>query len=488
MRAIPSTAERRSLLVVMALALLVRLATLSNPSSYFPDEIFQYLDVAHTQVFGYGVETWEQRYNIRSPILPLVLAIPMSIGKWISPDGFAFLYATKVVLAFLSLGIVWGSYRIGRILSPTHGLLAGFVAAIWFEFVYFSTQALTESVALSAFFPAAALLLDKANSTRRSVALGGFLLALTALLRFQYGPALVIFGALVCGRDKVRWVAASSGAAAAIALSMVIDISQGLTPFSWFFANYHHNITLGRSYAWTDGPEFYFLVIPLTLGPVLMAQIIPAWIGGRIFLPLALCGLANVAVHTLIAHKEYRYVLLTTAILILLAAIGSVELLKHQRVAKWSRIHVGLFLAALWLGGSILSGAFGRGSQIWSIHRAELILFQTLHRDPDACGVAIYNHHWSKTGGYSYLHRRIPIYVLEENVQAEQLRASSPAYNRLIAPDAGPSLASQFIRKKCEGNRSAQNKRLCIYERPGPCNRAVAPDLEINSWLKQRDI
>lgn len=482
------TSDRMAFWSLMLFAMLIRLATLANPSSYFPDEIFQYLDVAHARVFGYGVETWEQRYGIRSPILPLILSAPMYIGKWADPDGFAFLFAAKALLALASMGVVWGAYRLGRSLSPTHGLFAGFVAAIWFEFVYFSTQALTESFALSFFFPAAALLLDQSPASKRSICLGGFLLACAALVRFQYAPALIVFGALACRRDVTRWLFAGCGAIAAIALSVAIDLSQGLTPFSWVVANYHHNITLGRSHAWTDGPAFYLIAIPVMLGPLVALQIIPARIGGQIFMPLAICAIFNLAVHSLIAHKEYRYILLSTAILTVLAALGTVEFFKRP---KWRTLHstsVCFGAVLLWLTASFISGTFGQSGQIWSVHRAELQLFQLLNRDKSACGVAIYGHHWSETGGYTYLHRRIPIYVLDHMLSGQALRTSSPAFNRLLGPDDIRGLPKEFKKGPCAGRQSDNSQRLCVYRRSGPCQADTAEDLQINAWLKQRDL
>lgn len=479
--------ENRGLGALLSLALLIRLATLANPSSYFPDEIFQYLDVAHARVFGYGVETWEQRYGIRSPIFPLFLTLPMQLGEWIGPNGFAFLVITKAVLALCALGTIWGAYRIGRILSATHALFAGFVAAIWFELVYFSTQALTEAAALSLFFPAAALLLDRSGETRRSLCIGGFLLAAAALLRFQYGPALLLFGLWTCGLEKRRWIWAGSGAGVAALVSAAIDLSQGLTPYSWLFANYHHNISLGRSHAWTDGPEFYFLVIPAMVGPWVGAQLILAWFGSHRFAPLAWAALANVAVHSFVAHKEYRYVLLSTAILLVLAALGTVSLVLKYKAQSPSRNHT-LFLAAgVWLCASLTTGALGATGNIWSIHRAELRLFKAIHRDPAACGVAIYQHHWSETGGYSYLHRRIPIYVLDKAYAAQKLPSSTPSFNWLLAPASNPHRLGQFTRTKCAGKESPLSQRLCIYHRAGACEPKAAADLEINQWLKNRD-
>lgn len=210
---------QKALLAFLALGFALRLATLASPSIYFPDEVFQYLEVAHKQVFGYGATTWEQRDQVRSPLLPLLLTLPMRLGDWIAPNSDAYLLLPKAMLAFASLAVIWGAYAIGRTLSPLHGMFAAFVSAIWFEFIYFSTQALTEMVALALFFPSAALFLDRERQTASRLFMAGALIAAAAVMRFQYGPALFLFAALCCGNNLHRWLFASAGSLSILAAS-----------------------------------------------------------------------------------------------------------------------------------------------------------------------------------------------------------------------------------------------------------------------------
>jgi hypothetical protein len=480
--------EKAALLAIFALALMLRLATLANPSSYFPDQVFQHLEVAHDRIFGYGIETWEQRYGIRSPLFPLFLAIPMQIGKWISADGFAFLFAAKTSLALCSLAIIWGSYRIGRILSRVHGLFAAFAAAIWFEFIYFSTQALTDSFALACFFPAAGLLLDRKRATRGSLFCGGMLLALAAIFRFQYGPALLLFGLLACGRTKWRWLWAGGGAFAAAILSGLVDLSQGMTPFSWLVGNFYHNIILSRSHLYSiSGPTYYLTAIAALAGLTVGAQLVLSWFGARVFPTLAATAIVNIAVHSMIAHKEYRFILLSTAILALLAAIGTVELI-FARKALGGRPTILLMLAAgLWTTGSALNATFGSSSAIWSYSRTELRLFQALHEDKAACGIALYNTDWSSTGAYTYLHRNVPLYIVESFTAPVKWPSVTPAFNRIIASPQDTDLPRQYRLHQCKGGREP-NAKLCIYQRQGGCNLQAAEKNEFNTWLRRKDL
>src|SRR5580700_9266325 len=138
----------RTLLILLALALLVRLAAIVVfPGLHHPDENFQLLEQAHRIAFGYGVVPWEFRDGIRSPVLPYVLAALFWLGERLvgGPEGY--LFVARSALAAISLLGVAAVYRMGQRVSRTHALMAALVAATWFELVYFAGRPLTEAVA-----------------------------------------------------------------------------------------------------------------------------------------------------------------------------------------------------------------------------------------------------------------------------------------------------------------------------------------------------
>lgn len=412
----------------------------------------------------------------------------MQLGHWLAPNGFGYLYLTKALLALASLTIPWAGYRIGRLISPVHGLFTAFVLVIWFEFLYFSTQALTETFALYCFFPAAALLLAPDEPRRHVLVLGGLLLAMAAILRFQYGPALAVFGIMACGRSLTRWVWVGAGALLAALLSAGVDLWVGMTPFSWLLANVHHNITLQRSYAWTEPGWYYLRQIVFVLAPWILLQLYLAWHPARRFPALAAAALVNLVVHSLVAHKEYRYVLLSTAIIILLAALGTVDRVYRTRATPPEQKRGFQLAIAFWIVASALCAVNGTNRWIWSIHRPELLAFQSLHTDGAACGVALYGRHWSETGGYSYLHRPLPLYVIDDQ-KAGPLRAAQPAYNIIFAPrHAALDIPAIYKRDRCFAAANGPGDDICLYRRPGSCAPAVGADYEFNAWLKRNDL
>jgi phosphatidylinositol glycan class B len=198
----------RTLLALLALAMLVRLAAIAAfPSLHHPDENFQLFEQAHRIAFGYGIVPWEFRDGIRSPVLPYVLAGVFWLGERVigGPEGYLLL--ARSGLAATSLLAVAAVYRMGRRTSATHALMAGLVAATWFELVYFAGRPLTEAVATTFLLVGLALasVPQERFSFRRLVAIG-FCLGLALMLRFHLGPGLLVAAVWVGARDlRTRW-------------------------------------------------------------------------------------------------------------------------------------------------------------------------------------------------------------------------------------------------------------------------------------------
>ena len=100
--------------------------------------------------------------------------------------------------------------------------------------------------------------------------------------------------------------------------------------------------------------------------------------------------------------------------------------------------------------------------------------FDRLSREPAVCGVGIYRRIWWESGGYTHLHRNVPIIAMES---AAQLANDAPAFNALIAPADSPGLPSGFTQSQCwEG--------VCLLERPGACAPPPAGE-ELNAYLRR---
>jgi hypothetical protein len=471
--------------VVTALAL--RTAAALVPSMAHPDEVFQYLEQAHRLVFGYGIVPWEYRYGMRSWLVPLSLSPFMRLGHWLSPDGMLYLLLPKLAVAALSLSLLPAAYWLGARISRTHGLVALAVSAIWFEFVYFGAHVLTETAAVAMILPAAALLLAELPAGRR-VALAGALLALGAILRFHYLPAIAVLVLLSCRTEfRQRWLPLASGGLVAVTLGGLVDLGMSQVPFAWLVENVHQNIVANRSADFgVSGPLEYIGMYMRRWGILLVPMLLLMLPVIRRFRPLFWMAIANLVFHSFVGHKEYRFVLLTTAIFVLLAAIGSAEWLRRLRphLPEQGARLAPLLLVLLWGGASVALGAKETMQPRWSAFSPAFKASTSLRHVPNLCGVAVQDLPYWESGGYSHLHRPVPLYLLDQ----KQIAGSAAAFNAILAPAAAPP-PGPYRKLSCHalpGQTSGSGylfgtPRVCSYVRDGSCNSAGA-----ESWRMER--
>jgi len=105
--------SRSQIFILMAIALLVRIAALIPFSMHHPDEIFQYTEQAHRLVFGYGTVPWEYRYGMRSWLVPLLSAPLMALGHLIAPSTLLYAKLPTFLSIASGLSITWSAWTIG---------------------------------------------------------------------------------------------------------------------------------------------------------------------------------------------------------------------------------------------------------------------------------------------------------------------------------------------------------------------------------------
>ena len=487
----PRRLSRVALPSILALALLLRLVALAFPSVHHPDEIFQYLEPAHRLVFGQSVVTWEWRYGMRSWFIPLPIAALMKVGAWIAPETSLYLLLPKLAVTILSLVTVVTGWRLGERLSPLHALIGGLVGAIWWEFVYFAPHILSEAISVALLLPAALLLTDRQGWTPRRLATAGALMALAGVARFQHLPAIAVLALCACGsRWRECWLPLLLGGIAALVPTALCDWAMGQAPFSWLVTNVRLNFVENRSARYGVSSPLEYLRELMVYWQLWIAPILVfAWLGARRYPMLGWTALANLAFHMAIAHKEYRFILLSSTLLILLAALGSCKLIDWVRRARGADgarrgvvfLHIGWLLASASLAGAAAS----RGD--WTRYGAELQFYGRLRTDPSLCGLAIFRQKLTYSGGYANLHRNVPMQYFwgPAPLLIRPLVELGPTYNTVIIAQAlAHHLPSNFQPLSCDGDRE---DRVCLYRRPGSCVADPASPYEINAVLQRLD-
>jgi len=466
-----ATAALLVVMLILGFALRLGLAA-TLPSVYFPDETFQYWEQGYRLVFGYGIVPWEYRLGIRSWVVPGFIGGVMGLVHQLGGGPAISKLAVQALLSIASLGIVVTAFAWTRRLSGDGAaVLAAFVASFWYEFVYFSPKPLTEIIAASALFPAAYLLCALPDPSRRAVVSGGLLLGVAFVLRFHLAPAILVIGLATMLRLRTpRWAMAAAAGVVVVLLAGLLDwITWGI-PFHSFWQSVAINMIEGRAATFGTQPVFWYFLLYANAWPgiaiILLALIL---VGARRAPLLFLVPLVILVSHSLIGHKEYRFLYPGLPFLMTLASIGAAELfaLTTRTLSVPERRLAFAALVLTWLLTTLTIAGTDGFRPNWT-KRADLItLFDKVRDAPDACGLGLQGEFWWDTPGYSALGRKLPMYFIRRDEYARV----GPAFNLLIhRDDDAHNLPAEFEDLQCEGG-------FCLAMRAGSC--APQPDEEI---------
>jgi GPI mannosyltransferase 3 len=472
--------SRRAWWILMLLACVLRVAHAPLVATHHPDELWQYLEPAFHLAGGDWVQTWEWREGIRSWLIPALLAGPMALGQLVAPGTQALVLLPRLLMVAFSLLIVAAGIRLGARISRRHALLAGFVAATWFELVYFAPRTLSEPLGVALFLGAAALLLDGRPRTPRTLALAGFLLGAVVMVRFHYGPAVLVLAAATLWRDPrgMLWLAA--GGIAACLLAGLVDLCAGQMPWRWIWASVHQNMVVNRSAHYgVSGPLGYLEQLGQVWSWSAVLLVPLALLGARRYPALMAAALVNLLVHSLIPHKEYRFVLLSTAIFVLLAALASTDLadrLGRSRDARWhARLRWGI--GGAWLLLSLLTGFVGPFTRNWGAHGALPRALILAGQVPGGCGLAVVGRPENPgvVSSWTFYGRHAPMVMFYGRSGLAEANAHAASFNVLLAPYRS-RVPAQFRFRQCSEavNASRPNPPYCVWSRPGPCTAPPA--------------
>ena len=465
---------------LLLLALVCRLSVMiALPNIHYGDEIYQALEQAHRVVFGYGVVPWEFRVGTRSWILPGLLAVPMWVGGQLSDDPAFLTMLAGACLVLSSLLIVIGAFVLGRRVSLTHAITAGFAAAVWFELIYHAGRSLTEVVATVPLV-LALVLASAPRPGRTALAWTGLLLGLCLVLRFHLAPGLAVIVLFLVWRHGWRVVGPLAiGALVPLLAAGAIDAWTWGVPFASIVRNFGSNVIEGRAATYGVEPIYDYV---LSIGarwlvgvPVLGVLIA---FGARRF-PMWLATAAAIIVsHSVIDHKEYRFIFPAVTCLVILAGIGSADLVNWLRRVAHPRV-VRLALPACLVSWAVLSLGLSVGPwqrSAWTNERAALQAFHWVHDQPDLCGLGLSGLEWAETGGYAHLHRPVPLYT---GRWQRSLPSLIDAFNYQVHRTSGVgSPSAAYSRETCFTDSQGE---VCIYRRPGTCQ--AEESFSINALL-----
>jgi hypothetical protein len=337
----------------------------------------------------------------------------------------------------------------------------------------------------------------------------GIALALAVFWRLSLAPAVAIAGLGLAidgahggwsSRLAYGWrraLALGLGFLAGLLAQGSLDWVTWGAPFYSLIAFYRINIIEHVAASFGSMP-FYFTVSWLVAywsgAAVLIGML--ALIGARLFPVPLIAAVVILATHTLIAHKEPRFALAASPLILASAAIGTGRVASIIAIgARWPIREGGLAIAAavFWLATSGLLGVFGYFAPIWSVGGGMVAIMRAINRQPESCGVAIYPAHlWWLTGGYSMLRPGLTMFGIERDTPLTAQQAA--AFNAIIVTSeptdqvAQPDFTAEGFRvSKCVSNGQARSP-VCLWRRTGSCTSDGIPSLQSPAPPAFRDI
>ena len=467
---------------IVVAALAVRLVLAGRMTVFHADEVWQYLEPAYGLVTGQWVRAWEFHAGIRGWFVPVMLSIPIAIGQTIAPHSQLHIYLVRGTLALISLGVVIAWHDLARPAGHRHALIAAWVAAIWCEVFYFGVRPSAEALGLSLLFPAMALAQRLRQRPHRGQACAlGLLVALGFVVRFHYLPAIGLICLWSLGPGWRRTIPPlAAGLVAGLVLGGLGDVITGHPPLLWVWRSIAFNVVQGGSDLFGTQPPWWFITFQIKTWGWAAIVLVPLALVGMRRLPMVLAiALAVFATHSLIPHKEYRFVLLATAALILLAAIGSVDL--WDAVTRRLRHPAGerATLLALALGWGALSLAVALSPVFREYWQQGEVPFTTLvlaGEQPGLCGFAMVDQPAHPALALSLFNRPVPVLLFDGPEAPAEVRAMAARFNVIEASQINaPLLPPDYRRLTCWGQNSyaIEDRLQCLYIRPGSCSGTV---------------
>lgn len=421
--------------VFAVLALPFAVLAVVDQGMVWSDEIFQTVEQAHRLAFGYGLVPWEFQQGARFWLWPALLALPMKLLAAVGVHrGLGLAIGCKLLVAIgtgatFAMGMSWAHRRAGR----AGAVLLGLMAVSFPPTLLYGHRALSE-VASAPLLMGLLVLLAPAgldapgvsSVSRKRLLVAGVLAGVLALVRYQNAVLLPAIVLLVALRYRV-WAALWLTAAA-----LTVLLAGGLAdwwiwgqPFQSLVTYLRFNLLANGANQWGVAPATFFLHALFTAGgPLVLVLAVGFVLGLRTLWPVALLVVLFGLAHSLIEHKELRFLFPVLPLVLLVAAVGLGRLVNHlhPRRAFFAAGLMGLALALPWvvkahaLTFTDIGQAMNpyrwdgpRESSAWGAYAEINGLLDQAGRQADLCGVAVPERNGYWTGGYTYLHRPVPL-------------------------------------------------------------------------------
>ena len=440
----PDERPWKFLLPVLVLAFAVRAAiALCGDFVLHPDEIMQYLEPAHRLVFGSGVSYWEFFYGARSWLVPGVVAGVLKMFDLVGlGEPFWYVGGVKLMFCAVSLLIPVGMYFFARgHFGETSARVALLAGAFWYELVGFAHKPMTEFLAAALLMALLVLCVRSSMDRRRTVWLVALVAVLIAAVRLQYAPlALLLLGVFFLRTEKKVHLAVAAGAfLLAVGVFDAITWDGGL--FHSYITNIRFNLLVDEGRAGeSPGYQFLWWLLLASVGLSALCMVMALRDLRRYGFLLAMIALV-VLIHSVSAHKEYRFVFAVIPLWLLIGA----DVVAHFGKRVWV-LAGGLFAAVSLCGilnalpaqDQVYRGYSKETGKVGFVRGQDPIFaaYRYLARAPGVLGVWQVDRRYFNLPGYYYLHREIPFYDVYSGREINKgLEITVSSVSHIVAAD-----------------------------------------------------
>jgi phosphatidylinositol glycan class B len=423
--------ERMIALIILAVSVIAGFVirvfiVFGDEGMYWPDEIYQSFEPAHNLVFGYGLMPWEYIQGARSWALPGFVAIILKLCALFGGDSpLVYIRVTKLVFALASVCTGIGVYRLAKLYGAKE-ILASVSTACFVLCglcLYFSHRAMSENATALPVVWGLVFALDKSARARRLV-IGASLLGISVLFRIQSSLFCVCALAIIlCRRECKRALIAFATMLLWAVVYGALDAvtwggTAGAVAGGWFHSvvvYIRFNVVEQQGGAWGISPWWYYFrylwsSMP-TIVPLFALGLVCAM---RRATGLVLTILFFLAIHSLIPHKELRFIVPALPLFCACLGIGLSELpgILTRRIAAslvFAAVLVSSVVSRTYTFGDIGAYLERPDDPAWGDGGSVNRLLLEASKRKDLCGLAVAaDIAW--TGGLSYLHINAPIY------------------------------------------------------------------------------